>query len=220
MVKAVIFDMDGVLIDTEKWLVKYWCQAAREAGFPMEREHALAIRSLAGEYANTYLKGIFGEQFSYWTIRERRKELMNRHLKEHGIEKKPGAEEVLDYLRGKGIKTAVATATDPERAKKYLTEIGIYDKFDKVICATMVEHGKPKPDIYLYACGQIGEKPEDCLAVEDSPNGVRSASSAGIRTIMVPDLTEPDKETASLIFAKLHSLYDIILWMEDDERKL
>ena len=86
MVKAVIFDMDGVLIDTEKWLVKYWCQAAREAGFPMEREHALSIRSLAGEYANTYLKGIFGKNFSYWTIRERRKELMNAHLKEYGIE--------------------------------------------------------------------------------------------------------------------------------------
>ena len=216
MVKAVIFDMDGVLIDTEKWLVKYWCQAAREAGFPMEREHALSIRSLAGEYANTYLKGIFGENFSYWTIRERRKELMNAHLKEYGIERKPGVEEVLDYLHDKGINTAVATATDPERAKKYLTEIGIYDKFDKIICATMVEHGKPKPDIYLYACQQIGEKPEDCIAVEDSPNGVQSAVSAGLRTIMVPDLTEPDDKTASIIYAKAHSLYDMILLMEDD----
>lgn len=215
MVKAVIFDMDGVLIDTEKWLVKYWCQAAREAGFPMERKHALAIRSLAGEYANVYLKEIFGEKFSYWTVRERRKELMRQHLKEHGIEKKQGVEEVLDYLRDKGIKTAVATATDPERARKYLTEIEIYDKLDKIICATMVEHGKPKPDIYLYACEQIGEKPEDCIAVEDSPNGVQSAVSAGLRTIMVPDLTEPDAKTASLILAKAHSLYDIILWMED-----
>lgn len=220
MVKAVIFDMDGVLIDTEKWLVKYWCQAAEEAGFPMKREHALAIRSLAGEYANAYLKEIFGEKFSYWTIRERRKVLMNQHIKKNGIEKKPGVEEVLDYLQGKGIKTAVATATDPERAKKYLEEIGIYDKFDKVICATMVKHGKPEPDIYLYACEQIGEKPKDCLAVEDSPNGVQSAVSAGLRTIMVPDLTDPDPKTASLIFAKLHSLYDIILRMEEDGEKL
>lgn len=215
MVKAVIFDMDGVLIDTEKWLVKYWCEAAGEAGFPMKREHALSIRSLSGEYADTYLRGIFGEKFSYQDIRARRKELMNAHLEECGIEKKPGVEEVLNYLRGKGIKTAVATATDPKRAKKYLTEIGIYDKFDKIICATMVEHGKPKPDIYLYACEQIGEKPEECIAVEDSPNGVKAAVSAGIRTVMVPDLTEPDDKTASMIYAKASSLYDLIHFIEE-----
>ena len=215
MIKAVIFDMDGVLIDTEKWLTKYWCQAAGEAGFPMEMKHALAIRSLAGKYAEQYLQGIFGDDFSYWEIRERRKELMREHLKKHGVEKKQGADELLDYLREHKIKTAVATATDMPRTRSYLTEIGIYDKFDEIICASMVENGKPKPDIYLYACKRLGLTAGECIAVEDSPNGVRSASSAGLRTIMVPDLTEPDEEIKKLIAAKAHSLYDVILMMED-----
>ena len=215
MVKAVIFDMDGVLIDTEKWLNVYWRQAAAEAGFDMKPEHVLEIRSLAGKYAAPYLQGIFGEHFSYWTIRDRRKELMKEHIAKHGIDKKPGVDEVLDYLRAHGIVTAVATATDPVRAKEYLTKIGIYDKFDKIICATMVENGKPKPDIYLYACEQIGMKPEECVAVEDSPNGVRAAVDAGIRTIMVPDLTQPEGETAEIITAKADTLFDIILMVED-----
>ncbi len=215
MIKAVIFDMDGVLIDTEKWLNKYWCQAAAEAGFDMKPEHALEIRSLAGKYAASYLQEIFGPRFSYWTIRERRKELMQEHIARYGLEKKEGADEVLDYLRSHGIRTAVATATDPKRARSYLTRVGIYDKFDKVICATMVENGKPKPDIYLYACAQLGEAPKECVAVEDSPNGVRSAVDAGLRTVMVPDLTKPDAALRKLITAEADSLFDLILMLED-----
>lgn len=217
MVKAVIFDMDGVLIDTEKWLNKYWRQAAAEAGYDMTVEDGLAIRSLAAKYAAPFLQERFGADFPYWTIRERRKELMKAHIAANGIDKKPGVDELLDYLRAHRIKTAVATATDPARTKDYLTRIGIYDKFDRIVCATMVENGKPKPDIYLYACEQIGEAPADCIAVEDSPNGVRSATDAGIRTVMVPDLAEPDADTAKRIAAKAGTLFDIILMFEDGD---
>ena len=146
-----------------------------------------------------------------------RKELMKAHIAANGIDKKPGVDELLDYLRAHRIKTAVATATDPARTKDYLTRIGIYDKFDRIVCATMVENGKPKPDIYLYACEQIGEAPADCIAVEDSPNGVRSATDAGIRTVMVPDLAEPDADTAKRIAAKAGTLFDIILMFEDGD---
>lgn len=215
MIKAVIFDMDGVLIDTEKWLNRYWCQAAKEAGFDVKPEQMLEIRSLAGKYAAPHLQKIFGPDFAYWTIRERRKELMKEHIARYGIEKKPGVDELLDYLAAKGIKTAVATATDPERTKDYLTQIGIYEKFDKIVSTSMVKDGKPKPDVYLYACEQIGEKPEQCIAIEDSPNGIISAVSAGIRTIMVPDLTEPDEETKKRIAGKAHTLYDVIFLLEN-----
>ena len=116
---------------------------------------------------------------------------------------------LLDFLHEKGIKVAVATATDPKRAKEYLSQIGIYDKFDKVCCATMVKNGKPEPDVYLYACEQIGEKPEDCVAVEDSPNGIRSAYRAGLKVIMVPDLTGPDEEVNGMLTACVNNLSEL-----------
>ncbi len=209
MINAVIFDMDGVLIDTEKYLVKYWVQAGREFGFDMKPEHGLLIRSLAGKYAGPLLKEIFGESFDYPAIRARRKALMADHIAKCGIEKKPFVDKALDRLNDMGIKTAVATATDQERAGRYLKQIEIYHKFSRIICADMVENGKPKPDIYLYACSQIGESPENCMAVEDSPNGVRSAAAAGLVTVMVPDLTQPDEEISALLSAKVSDLGEI-----------
>lgn len=209
MIKAVIFDMDGLIFDTEKLLVKYWCQAANEFGFPMEREHALGIRSLARKFAIPHLQGIFGEEFDYVKIRTRRMELMSAHLSENGLETKAGIHELLDYLKAHNIPAAIATATDYERTKDYLTRAGLFERFDKIVCATMVESGKPKPDIYIYAAQQLGFEPSECLALEDSPNGVRSASSAGCITVMVPDLTEPDEEISGLIYAKATSLSDV-----------
>ncbi len=209
MIKAVIFDMDGLIFDTEKLLVKYWCQAANEFGFPMEREHALGIRSLARKFAIPHLQGIFGEEFDYVKIRTRRMELMSAHLAENGLETKAGIHELLDYLKAHNIPAAIATATDYERTKDYLTRAGLFERFDKIVCATMVESGKPKPDIYIYAAQQLGFEPSECLALEDSPNGVRSASSAGCITVMVPDLTEPDEEISGLIYAKATSLSDV-----------
>lgn len=210
MIKAVIFDMDGVILDTEKLLVKYWCQAAHEFGYPMERWHALHIRSLAGKFCEPQLKEWFGPDCDYKTVRARRMELMKADIEKNGLEKKKGIDELLDFLGKNGIKRAIATATDIERATSYLTKVGLFDKFDRIICASMVESGKPKPDIYIYAAKQLGIDPEDCIAIEDSPNGVTSAYNAGCKTVMVPDLTQPDEEIAKMLYAKCDSLLDVI----------
>lgn len=216
-IKAVIFDMDGLLLDTEKLLVRFWVQAANEAGFPMTRENALSIRSLHRSFAVPYLRGLFGEDFDYVKIRSRRMELMNEYLKAHPLELKDGANELISYLTENGLMTAVATATDLERTRDYLSRVGLSEKIDRVVCATMVEQGKPKPDIYLYAAKQLGFEPCECVALEDSPNGVRSAASAGCRTIMVPDLTQPDSELSALISAKANSLFDVINIIENQK---
>lgn len=210
MIKAVIFDMDGLLLDTEKLLVRFWVRAANEAGFPMTREQALSLRSLHRKYAVQYLKELFGDGFDYKAVRARRMELMSAYLSENPLELKAGAEKLLTYLSKRGIPAAVCTATDPERAGDYLTRVGIYGYFDKIVCASMVEYGKPAPDVYLYAAERLGLKPCECMALEDSPNGVRSAAGAGCFTVMIPDLTEPDSELEKLIRARAGSLEGVI----------
>lgn len=209
MICAVIFDMDGVLIDTEKHYNAAWCQAATEAGFPFTREHALLLRSCEAKEGEKLMQGIFGPSFDYYAIRERRRELVRERLAQYGLEKKPGVEETLRFLRAKGIKTAVATATSLDITKSHLTTIGVYDLFDSIVSAKNVAHGKPEPDVYLYACEQIGERPQDCMAVEDSPNGIMAAYRAGLRTVMVPDLTQPDEELTKYLYACVNSLSDL-----------
>ena len=211
--------MDGVITDTEKLLVKYWCQSANEMGFPMEPRHAIEIRSLAGKYTEPLLKSYFGDSFDYKAVRARRMELMNADIEQNGLEKKKGLDLLLDFLGNNGYKRAVATATDYERASRYLKKINVFDKFDKIICAAMVENGKPKPDIYRFAAEQLGFAPAQCIAIEDSPNGVISASDAGCNTIMVPDLTQPDEELKKRLFRKCDDLEQVIGVIRELEAK-
>lgn len=215
MIKGVIFDMDGLMIDTEKLLTKFWCKAAKLYGFNMTMEHVLGIRSLAAKFAEPKLKGIFGDSFNYMEVRAKRIELMNEYIENNGIEKKKGLDELLIYLKQNGYKIAVATATDLKRTTAYLTRIGIFDYFDKIICASMVKNGKPEPDIYLKASEELGFLPKECIALEDSPNGIISAHRAGCIPIMIPDLSEPDDELLKLCEARLDSLDLVISYLKN-----
>ena len=205
-VKAVIFDMDGTLIDTEKYYRVFWPKAMAEFGYTLTDEQVLSMRSLGRPFAPAQLKAWFGEDLDYYAVRDRRKELMEECLDREGIEKKPGAVEILEILKQKNITAAIATATDLERTEKYLAKVGLTGYFDKLISATMVKEGKPSPDIYEYACEQLGYKTCECIAVEDSPNGVLSAFRAGCKVIMVPDQTRPDEELSKYLYACVDSL--------------
>lgn len=210
MIKGVIFDMDGLMIDTERLLMRFWIQAAREYGFSMKKEHVLQIRSLAPEYATEKFRSFFGDIFDYPIIKKRRIELMNDFINKNGIEKKYGLDELLEYLDKNGYKKAVATATDIERTTAYLERLDIIQYFDEIVTAQMVTHGKPAPDIYLKASEKIGLEPSQCLALEDSPNGILSAYRAGCIPVMIPDLSQPDDETKKLLFAKADNLKKVI----------
>lgn len=213
MIRAVIFDMDGVILDSEKLYCRFWMEAAREAGYDWQMEHSLKIRSMAGEFAEPFMQEIFGEEFDLETIRARRRVLMSAYVREHPIEKKPGIDELLEYLNRHYFKTAVATASDETRAMTYLDELGLLNKFNQVISTAMVSHGKPMPDVYRHACRVLGEKPEACIAVEDSPNGILSAYRAGCKPVMVPDLTQPDEELSKLLYGKADTLMDVIRFL-------
>lgn len=206
MIKGAIFDMDGLMLDTEKLLVKFWRQAAAEYGYDMTFEHVLSIRSLSRKYSIPLLKGIFGEEFPFEEVRSRRIKLMNSYIDENGFEIKKGLFELLDFLKEKGIRIAVATATDLERATIYLKKAGAFDYFDEIICGNMIKNGKPEPDIYIEAAKKLGLPAKECAALEDSPNGIKSAYSAGCRVIMIPDLSQPDDEIKPMLSAVYNSL--------------
>lgn len=211
--KAVVFDLDGTLIDTEKIYHIAWPKAIADMGYTLTEEMFLSLRSLGRPFAPAKFKEWFGDDFDYDQARAIRKQYFNDYVKAHGITRKTGAVELLTYLHEKKITTAIATATDPERANQYLTMTELSGYFDRIISATMVDEGKPSPKVYAYACEQLGLSPGECVAVEDAPNGIRSAYGAGMQVIMVPDLSQPDEELREMLFASVESLDQIITYL-------
>lgn len=196
MFKAVVFDMDGVITDTEKLYRRFQMQEGLRRGVP-EDVMVRACERIAGgnKFTNKEpFEAIVGRGIDYWDFRENVMINLDTHIRENGVELKYGVVETLRYLKDKGIKIGLATSTVKERAIKYLTSHDIYQYFDKLIFGNMVEHGKPAPDIYLKACEELGVAPEEAIAVEDSINGIKSAGTAGLYPVMVVDLIQPNDE--------------------------
>ncbi|MBO4695837.1 MAG: HAD family phosphatase [Lachnospiraceae bacterium] len=208
MIKAVLFDMDGTLIDTERYFRVFWPKAMAEFGFTMSDEQALQMRSLGRPFAPAKLKEWFGETVDYPTIRARRTKMMEAEFAKDGLQLKAGAEEILEELQRRGIPAYVVTASPIERTERYLTQVGIRKYFPRIISATEVKQGKPAPDVYEYACREIGLEPSECAAVEDSPNGVLSAYRAGCKVIMVPDQSDAE-EMREYLYAVAPTLKEI-----------
>ncbi len=211
MVEAVLFDMDGVITDTEKFYNRSWPIAFHEFGYTdFTREDALLQRSLNHADAQKLWGSRFGENFCFEEVHKRNNEIVLQMMEKEGIERKPGVDVLLDYLRKHSIKSAVVTATKYDRAIKRLKAVGLENAFDTIVSASMVTIGKPHPDVYLYACNEIGVAPKNCIALEDSPNGIRSAASAGCMAIMIPDLTAPTPDLEEIFYDWAPSLADVI----------
>lgn len=206
---TILFDMDGTLFDTEKHYQWAWRKAIADAGYELDASEVLKLRSLGAPYNVAQFQEWFGEEVDYRAIRQERVDLMKDMLA-HEIPLKPQVPQTLEKLRQMGYSMAVVTATAQEQAVSNLKLAGLLPFFDHVISASMVKRGKPAPDVYLYACEVLGVQPENCYAVEDSPNGVMSAHAAGCRTIMIPDLSQPDAELSRLLYRKLDTFEELI----------
>jgi len=209
-IKGVLFDLDGTLLDTEKLYRRFWVEAARRMGYPMEDRHALMIRSLAAVYAEPLLRREVCTEFDYHGVRALRRKIMEEYIDEFGVDPKPGLLETLETVKAKGLKIGLATATPEHRARKYLEKVGAQRYFDAITCADMVRHGKPQPDIYLLAAQRTGVQPQEAIAVEDAPTGIRAAHAAGCRCVMIPDQDQPDEDIRALCAAVVPSLPDLI----------
>lgn len=196
MFKAVVFDMDGVITDTEKLYRRFQMEEGIKRGIP-EDILTYACEHIAGgnKYSNKPIfEKIVGRGIDYMEYREKLMANLDAYIAEHGVELKYGVKDTLAYLKDKGIKIGLATSTIRDRAIGYLTAHDIYKYFDELIFGNMVEHGKPAPDIYLKACERLGVMPEEAVAVEDSINGIKSAGTAGLYPVMVVDLIQPNDE--------------------------
>jgi HAD superfamily hydrolase (TIGR01509 family) len=133
-----------------------------------------------------------------------------RYLEQEGVPCKQGLFEVLDFLDSRQMRRAVATSTRTELAERKLARVGVLDRFDAVVGGDQVRNGKPAPDIYLRAAERLERGPDECIVLEDSRNGVRAASAAGMTVILVPDLCPIDQETEQLAFRTARSLLDVV----------
>ena len=213
-ITAILFDMYGLVLDTEKLYTRFWQEAARSFGYPMTKEQALGMRSLNRGAGQAKLQSYFGPAVDYDAVRKKRIELMDAFVEEEGVTLKPGIHELLAYLKERGIKTAIATSSPMERTILYLSSVGLQDSFDELVSGYMVEKGQPEPDIYLYAAKKLGVNPENCMVLEDSPAGILAAHRAGCLPVMIPDQDEPDAETGALLHACAESLTAVISLLE------
>lgn len=207
-VKAVVFDMDGLLFDTEKLYGQAILTAAKELRVEMTTEVFLTFVGTPWSHNKRQMLEAYGEAYPAEELRV----LWMEHFKlllDDGLELKPGVVELLDLLDETGLPRAIATSSSHGTADHHLAAHGLTDRFHHIVAAGDYANSKPAPDPFLTAAQRLGVDPRDCLALEDSLNGVRSASTAGMMTVMVPDLIQPPEEIRGLCAAVAGSLLDV-----------
>ena len=210
VIRGVLFDMDGLVLDTEKLYARFWMEACHFYGFPMTYEQALKMRAANSRLSAANLHSFFGPGADYKTIRNKRIELMDVFIEEHGVEPKPGIFELLDHLDARGIPAAICSSSPADRIRSHLSSLGLYHRFSAICSGYDVPWGKPAPDIYLHGAASLGLPAENCLALEDAPLGIESAFRAGCLPVMIPDQDQPKEKTTAMLYAKADSLFDII----------
>ena len=214
--ELIIFDMDGLMFDTERIYYKAWQESAAAYGYTISWEIYKQIVARNNRYIEKVLKSILGEVLPYEAICEKKRAISDQIIEEEGLSKKEGLMELLDYLDDKGIKKAVATSSMREKAMRYLELGGIKERFDWIICGNEVEESKPNPEIFLKVAYQLGIAPEACIVLEDSRLGIQAAKAAGMTGIFVPDLVAADEEILSNASQEVASLKEVIALLENN----
>lgn len=209
----VIFDMDGVIFDSERAYVNAYKELAPKYGLhDWEKVHQACMDSIGVTREKT--REIFfeyvGFEFDYLTYREEVSEL----LQKTDYEIKPGVYELFDWLKEQDSRIALASSTREQSVRRSLDKAKLTAYFDTLVCGDMITHSKPDPEIFLTAADRIGADPADCYVIEDSYNGIRAANAAGTHPIMVPDILQPDEEIRGLAEVVLPSLYEVKDYLE------
>ncbi len=210
MIKAVVFDMDGIMFDTERQGQEAMLAVGKQLGMPDIETFSVEClgatgASIAVNFAQRYGHMMTSEEF-WGKTRQYRKD----RGQQDDVPLKTGLIELLDYLKEHGYKIAVATSTNYEKVMHNFDVTGVQGRFDAVVCGDMISRSKPAPDIYLRAAELLGVAPQECMALEDSPNGIRSGIAAGMYTVMIPDMIPATEELLAIASNKVDTLLDIM----------
>ncbi|MGI4747637.1 MAG: HAD family hydrolase [Janthinobacterium lividum] len=216
-INAVIFDMDGLLLDTESLAMDALVSAGDALGYDMPPAFCYLMIGAPADRCRELVVEKYGADFPL----QRYFDLQEAHLRalvdEGKMSLKAGVVDLLDYLDAHGIKRAIATSSSRTRTDHHLALMGIAQRFGAIVTRDDVARGKPHPDPFLTAAGKLGVEPGMCLALEDSYNGIRAAHAAGMRVIMVPDLLEPTEEMHTKAHRVVQSLHDVIHFLGKNE---
>lgn len=213
--EAVIFDMDGLMIDSERLAIDAWQHAGRELGFPVGDEVCLRMIGRNDADSAAILVAEYGDAFPLQAIQERYEHLLDEAIAAGRITLKAGLLELLDFLDRIAMPCAVATSTVRVRAEAKLGGLGLLGRFVAVVSGDQVDRPKPAPDIFLEAARRLGAAPERCVVLEDSDTGVQAAHAAGMTPVMVPDIKPPSPESLQRAHRVFPSLVEVEAYLAE-----
>jgi len=211
--KAVVFDMDGVLFDTERLCLESWSSVAKQHGIQGMEEVFSQCIGLNANDTKELVEKVLGKDCPYEEFQEEASQWFWETIEREGLPLKEGVKKLLPYLQQTGYQIGLASSTRYDSVISHLKQAELIDYFSVIVTGDMIEHSKPRPDIYLLACRKLNVEPEEAYAIEDSPNGIRSASAAGMKPIMVPDMIAPDEEMKELSFLICEDLIEVMKFL-------
>lgn len=215
-IKGVLFDMDGVIFDTEKVYLEIWTKVFKSYGYYLKRETYISIMGTGTENSKKTFKNTFGKDIPMEEMYKDKDRLLKETIESGKVAMKPGVLEILKFLKENNMKIALATSAKMWRLDIQLSMAGIKEMFDAITCGDEIKNLKPDPAIFLKAAEKIGLKPEECIVIEDSPAGIQAAFNAGMYGIHVEDLKEADENIKKYCRTNFKNLIEIKEYIEKE----
>ena len=203
---SVIFDMDGTLLDTQRICIPAWDWAGERQGFKNLGQH---IPAVCGKNEAGWSKYLL-DRYPTLDIKTFNRDAANYVVENIVVRYMPGAEELVRFLKSKGIKVAIASGSGHETINHHLEKVGGKELFDVIVGGADVKNCKPAPDIFLLAAEKLGAETKDCYVLEDSENGIRAGYAAGMKAIGVPDIAQFDEEIKTLETKEFKSMFEAL----------
>ena len=214
MIKAIIFDMDGLMIDSERVTFECYQERLKDMNLTMDEEFykTLLGKPIKGIYQRFY--DVYGNDFPIQNVIQDVHQLMAERFETEGVPVKKGLVELLHYLKDNNYKTIVATSSHRDRVDKILSQAKITEFFDDSICGDEVTKGKPNPEVFLKSCQKLGVNVDEAIVLEDSEAGIQASYDANIKVICIPDMKYPEKQYEEKTFKILKDLTEVTVYLK------